>query len=73
MFQAQQVEELIHLVHALDRATLIDQLQGYHANFPLDFTREFLETQSTERLRHIFLSLCLHTQRMPEVVTPEAA
>ena len=67
MLHAQQVEELIHLVHVLNRAAIVDQLQTYHANFPLDFTPEFLATQSTERLRHIFLSLCLHTQRMPEV------
>lgn len=73
MLPVEQIEEMIQLVHALDRAAIVEQLHHYQANFPLDFTPEFLERQPTERLRHIFLALCLHTQRMPHVVTPEAA
>jgi hypothetical protein len=73
MLGCEQVEELIHIVRALDRNDLIDRLRNHPANFPLDFTAEFLGEQSTERLRHIFMALCLHTQRMPEIATPEAA
>ena len=65
----QQVEELIHLVVALDRATLIDQFTSYRASFPVDFTRDFLEAQSTDQLQHLFLAMCLQSQRMPELPT----
>jgi hypothetical protein len=65
MLQSQQVEELICLVSALDRDELIRQFTQYQASFPLDFTPEFLSTQPIERLRHIFLALCLQSQRMP--------
>ena len=71
MLQSHQVEELISLVTALDRLTLIAQFQCYRASFPVDFTREFLESQETERLRHLFLALCLQSQRMPDL--PNAA
>ncbi len=71
MLKAHQIEELINVVAALNKATLIEQFHAYRANFPLDFTNEFLEAQSLERLRHLFVALCLHTQRLPE--TPASA
>jgi hypothetical protein len=66
MLQSQQIEELITLVGALDKSAIIHQFNSYQASFPVDFTREFLETQSVDRLRHLFVAICLHTQRMPE-------
>jgi hypothetical protein len=72
MLQSHQVEELISLVSVLDKTTLIQQFQTYHANFPVDFTRDFLEIQSVDRLRHLFVALCLHTQRMPEIAASAA-
>ena len=66
MLQARQVEELICAVSAMDRHCLGEQFRTYKANFPVDFTSEFLATEDLERLRHIFLALCLHTQRMPQ-------
>jgi len=66
MLQSHQIEELICLVAALDRDALIDQFTTYRASFPIDFTAKFLEEQSVDRLRHIFVALCLHCQRMPE-------
>jgi hypothetical protein len=66
MLESIQVEELISLVSSLDRAGLIDQFNNYQANFSLDFTPEFLSKTSLERLKHIFVALCLQTQRMPE-------
>ena len=71
--QSHQIEELITLVSSLDRQSLVQQFCTYEASFPLDFTPEFLNRQPLERLRHIFLALCLQCQRMPEVMTPEAA
>jgi hypothetical protein len=69
MLHAQQVEELVNLVTAMSRQTLIDQFRTYRASFPVDFTREYLEAQDIEQLKHLFLALCLQTQCMPELPT----
>ena len=60
-----QIEELIELVGSLDREELLRQFVQYPANFPLDFTPDFLETIPLERLKHIFVAVCLQSQRMP--------
>jgi len=73
MLQTEQVEELIDLVASLDRTALVQQFLNYRATFPVDFTREFLEAQPIDRLRHLFLALCLQQQRVPQLRTPEAA
>lgn len=74
MLAAHQIEELICLVEALDRASLVAQFQTYRAAFPLDFTDNFLATESLDRLRHIFLAVCLQTQRMPaQLIATDAA
>ena len=66
MLQAQQIDELVCVVSALDREALVQQFSCYRANFPLDFTQEFLTSTPLERLKHIFLAICLQSQRMPE-------
>jgi hypothetical protein len=73
MLQSHQIEELICLVAALDRAALIEQFTNYRASFPIDFTTEFLHEQSLDRLRHIFVALCLHCQRVPDNAASTAA
>lgn len=73
MLQTEQIEELICAVSAFDRQTLVNQFQSFHASFPIDFTDEFLDSQSLDRLRHIFLALCLEQQRLPEICAQEAA
>jgi len=65
MLEAQQVEELICLVSSLDKSALTTQFLDFRGNFPIDFTPEFLDTLSVERLRHIFVALCLQSQRLP--------
>ena len=72
MLQTAQIENLINLVSALDRDMLINQFHCYRANFPVDFTPEFLNRMPLERLRHIFVAMCLQNQRLPEI-TPNAA
>ncbi len=67
MLMSDQVDELICLVAAMDRQALVRQLSQYRASFPIDFTPEFLETTPLDRLRHIFVALCLQCQQMPEV------
>ena len=66
MLEPDQVEELICLVSAMGRETLTEQLTCFRGTFPVDFTREFLEKQPTERLRHLFVALCLQANRLPE-------
>lgn len=65
MLKPQQVEELICLISAMDRETLIGQFQSYRACFPLDFSEEFLHATSLDRLQHIFVAVCLQCGRMP--------
>ena len=73
MLQSHQVEQLICLVSSLDRAALKSQFQSYPSACPLDFTEEFLTCQPLERLKHIFVALCLQNQRMPTMPPPMAA
>jgi hypothetical protein len=65
MLQSNQVEELIALVSGLNRDALVTHLRTYRANFPVDFTSEYLNVLPLEKLRHIFVAMCLQTQRMP--------
>ena len=75
MLEAQQVEELICVVSAMDRAALASRFRAYRGNFPVDFTDEFLENTPVDRLRHIFVALCLQCQHVPELEedAPQAA
>ena len=70
---ADQVEELICLVAAMDRDDVVRHVQSFHATFPLDFTPEFLSSVPLDRLRHIFVALCLQQQHVPEMIVPTAA
>lgn len=70
---AHEIEELICLVATLDREGLARQFNNYKANFPVDFTPEFLATQPIDRLRHIFLAICLQSKRMPDMPAAMAA
>jgi hypothetical protein len=71
MLQSHQVEELIHIITAMDRPTLVRQFREYRASFPIDLTLHFLETAPLDRLQHVFLALCLQCQQMPEVEEDE--
>ena len=67
MLKAHQVEELVEIINALPRTALMCQFSTYRASFPVDFTQDYLESQDTEQLRHLFLAMCLQSQRMPEI------
>ncbi|MEA2708987.1 MAG: hypothetical protein QOF78_1588 [Phycisphaerales bacterium] len=73
MLQDHQIDDLIALVSALDRASLLAHFQSYRASFPVDFTQEFLAAMPIDRLRHVFVALCLQTQRLPTDSAPAAA
>ena len=73
MLASDQVEELICLVAAMDRPALVEQIHDFHATFPIDFTADFLSSVSLDRLRHIFVALCLQQQHVPELLVIQAA
>ena len=62
-----QVEELVCLISALDRRAVTRQLMEFSATFPVDFTSEFLASQSVERLRHLFFALCMQSKHVPDL------
>jgi hypothetical protein len=57
------IEELLCIVASWDRATLVDQFTRQPSRFPIDFTPEFYQTQPVDRLRHIYVAMCLQNQR----------
>jgi hypothetical protein len=66
-----EVEELIRLVSSLDKTSLLRQFSEYPASFPVDFTPEFLDHQPLERLRHLFIAVCLQSKKLPETPADE--
>jgi hypothetical protein len=73
VLQPSQLEDLMCLIMSLDRNALIEQFQTYPTRFPIDFTHQYLQTLSTERLQHIFLAMCIQNQRMPVMPFAQAA
>ena len=72
MLQSDQIEDLIVLVSSLDRDALVGHFRTYRANFPVDFTADFLNRLPVEKLRHIFVAMCLQTQRLPDFTSHAA-
>jgi hypothetical protein len=60
----QPIEATVREIHHLDRAQCIDALAGFRA-IPLDFSRDYLDGMSDERLRHVLLAavLTVHNRR----------
>lgn len=65
MIYSQQVEELITMAASLDKPALMRQFREYPASFPVDFTPDFLDRQPLERLRHLFVAMCLQSRQLP--------
>lgn len=66
-----KIEELIQVVSGLDKSTLLRQFQEFPATFPVDFTPDFLNRQPLERLRHLFVAICLQSKKLPQVPADE--
>lgn len=64
MLQQPQIEDLICLVSTLDRPALTEKFLCFRGNFPVDLSPEFLDNISVERMRHIFVAMCLQNQRL---------
>jgi hypothetical protein len=58
--QGQQVESLVSEIQTMDRGGLIRLLRNMECDFAVDFTDDFLNSISVERLRHIALAASLH-------------
>jgi hypothetical protein len=65
MLAGEQVEELICLVAAMDRDDVIAHIKAFEGSFPLDFTDDFLAETSLDRLRHVFVAICLQQHHIP--------
>ena len=73
MLDTDQIDELASLVATMDRGTLSERFAAFQAGFPVDFTPEFLASEPLERLRHIFLAMCLATRRTQSMAGVVAA
>jgi hypothetical protein len=49
-------ESLIQEVCGLDRSIMIERLADFSGDLRLDFSRAYLESCDTERLRHLLLA-----------------
>ncbi len=58
---SRSIEQLATDINAMERGELIKLLRGLDCGFHLDFTDDFLREVSLERLRHIILAACLHS------------
>lgn len=59
----ESVEQLLLRIQSMDRAALSQALLEFECRFPMDFSREFLDKCSVEKLRHILLAACLYARR----------
>lgn len=55
-----KLEQLVNKLSVMDRPGLIGELHKMECDFRMDFTEEFLNSVSIERLRHIVLAASLH-------------
>jgi len=65
MFHPEQLDEIIRRVSTMDREELIDRCTHFRGRFPVDFTADYLDGLSVDRLRHIYVALCLQNGLTP--------
>lgn len=73
MLASDQIEELICVLSSWDRDMLELQFQSFESNFPIDLSSDFIQRVPVEKLRHVFLAMCLQNQRLPEMTASCAA
>lgn len=73
MLEPQQVESLVSIVATMDRDDIVERLMHFQADFPVDFTPSYLDQLSTDRLRHIFVAVCLQAGQLPAETMASAA
>jgi hypothetical protein len=56
MASGKDLEQTATSIAALDRSELQRRIRNFRGRFKLDFTEDYLNTMSVERLRHILLA-----------------
>ncbi len=69
MLRHEHIDDLICQLASCDRETLTREFISFNSTFPIDCTPEFLATLSDDRLRHIFLAICVQNRRLPTFMT----
>jgi hypothetical protein len=65
MYHQERLEQFVRSVGAMNRPALISQMLHFQGRFPVDFTADYLHRLTDERLRHIYLAMCLqHDEEM---------
>jgi hypothetical protein len=65
--QADQLNDVLVAIASMTREELIEQFHIYPAPFPIDFTDAFLQSQSLDKLRHVFAGLVMHCRVSPQL------
>jgi hypothetical protein len=58
-----RAEKLVDKIAQMDRTSLVQELRQMRCDFKMDFSDDFLDTVSLERLQHIVLAAFLHDHR----------
>ena len=66
---ADQLNDVLVAIASMSREELIGQFHTYPAPFPIDFTDAFLQSQSLDKLRHVFAGLVMHCRVSPQLQT----
>ncbi|MCK5113707.1 MAG: hypothetical protein KAR11_02980 [Phycisphaerae bacterium] len=59
-------EDMIIGIAVMDRQELIQKLLTMRCGFPIDFSREYLESIPLDNLRHIVLDASFHDEQLRE-------
>jgi len=57
------IEQLVTRIATLDRQSVTRRLLHFKADFPIDFTADYLAKLPLERLRHLLVAAHLHQAR----------
>jgi hypothetical protein len=60
-----QFEQLVTSIAALGRDELKRRIKNFHGRFKLDFSDEYLDSLSLDRLRHILLAALINGKAQP--------
>ena len=58
----EQFEYTAVMIASLDKEQLKNRIRNFEGRFNLDFSDEYLDDLSVEKLRHILLAALLHAQ-----------
>ena len=61
-----QIEKFLADILKLDRDGLVSFLWRLDCDFQIDFTDEYLQGMSLERLQHLVAAVVLHANNLPE-------